>query len=60
MQKCFKHNHTLMLKQNLRRVTGETEPTEKVGKLNQWKIYVSSFLSAERSPCKNVSSIAMH
>ena len=35
---------------------GKTEPTEKFGKLNQWKICVSRFLSAERSPCKNVST----
>ena len=43
-----------MLKRNLRWVMGKTEPMEKFGKLNQWKICVPSFLSAERSPCKNV------
>ena len=32
---------------------GETEPMEKFGKLNQWKICVSSFPSAEKSPCKS-------
>ena len=37
-----------MLKRNLRRVTGKTEPTEKFRKLNRWKIYVSSFLSVDR------------
>ena len=36
-----------MLKQNLRRVTGETEPIEKFGKLNRWKICVSSFPSVD-------------
>ena len=60
MQKCFKCSHALMLKWNLGRVTGKSESIEKVGKLNQQKIHVSSFLSAERSPCKNVLSIAMH
>ena len=60
MQKCFKHSHALMLKRNLGRVMGKIEPTEKVGKLNQWKIHISSFPSAERSPCKNVLSIALH
>ena len=37
-------------------VTGKTEPTEKFGKLNRQKICVSRFPSAERSPCKNVST----
>ena len=36
-----------MLKRNFRRVTGKTEPIEKFGKLNQQKICVSSFLSAD-------------
>ena len=36
-----------MLKRNLRRVMGKTEPTEKFGKLNQWKICVSSFPSVD-------------
>ena len=36
-----------MLKQDLGRVTGKTEPTEKFEKLNQWKIHVSSFLSVD-------------
>ena len=36
-----------MLKRNLRRVTGKTEPIEKFGKLNRWKICVSSFLSVD-------------
>ena len=36
-----------MLKRNLRRVTGKTEPIEKFGKLNQRKICVSSFPSVE-------------
>ena len=36
-----------MLKQNLRRVMGKTEPIEKFGKLKQWKIHVSSFLSVD-------------
>ena len=44
MQKC---SHALMLKQNLRRVTGKTELTEKFGKLNRWKIHVSSFPSVD-------------
>ena len=60
MQKCFKHSQASMLKRNLGWVTGKTEPTEKFGKLNRWKICVSCFLSAERSPCKNVLSIAKH
>ena len=47
MQKCFKHSHALMLKQNLGRVTEKTEPTEKVGKLNRWKIHISSFPSVD-------------
>ena len=47
MPKCFNHSHTLMLKQNLRRVMGKTEPTEKFRKLNQWKIHISSFLSVD-------------
>ena len=34
-----------MLKQNLGWVTGKTEPMEKFGKLNQQKIYISSFTS---------------
>ena len=33
-----------MLKQNIR-VMGKTEPTEKFGKLNQWRIHLSSFPS---------------
>ena len=37
-----------MLKWNIRRVTGKTEPTEKFGKLNQWRIHVSSFSSVNR------------
>ena len=36
-----------MLKWNLRRVTGKTEQIEKFGKLNRWKICVSSFLSVD-------------
>ena len=36
-----------MLKQNLRWVTGKTEPMEKFRKLNRWKIHVSSFLSVD-------------
>ena len=47
MQKCFKHSLALMLKWNLTRVMGKTEPTEKVGKVNRWKIHVSSFLSVD-------------
>ena len=35
MQKCFKRSHTSMLKQNLRWVTGKTEPMDKFGKLNR-------------------------
>ena len=38
-----------MLKQKLRWVMGKTEPTEKIGKLNQCKIHVSSFLSVNRN-----------
>ena len=34
-----------MLKWNLRWVMGKTEPTEKFGKLNRWKIHVSGFPS---------------
>ena len=45
MQKCFKCSHALMLKRNLGRVTGKTEPTEKVRKLNRREIHVSSFPS---------------
>ena len=45
MQKYFKHSHTLMLKQNLGRVMGKTEPTEKVRKLNRQKIHISIFPS---------------
>ena len=45
---------------NVEWVTGKTEPTEKFGKLNQQKICVSRFPSAERSPCKNVLSVATH
>ena len=48
MQKCFKCSHAFMLKQNLGRVMGKTEPAEKFGKLNQWKIHVSSFPSVHR------------
>ena len=47
MQKCFKRSHVLMLKRNLRRVTGKTEPIEKFGKLNRRKIRVSSFPSVD-------------
>ena len=39
-QKCFKHSHTSMLKQNLGWVTGKTVPTEKFGKLN-WQNFLS-------------------
>ena len=39
-----------MLKQNFRRVMGKTEPIEKFGKLNRWKIRVSSFPSADGIP----------
>ena len=48
MQKYFKGSHALMLKRNLGRVTGKTEPTEKFGKLNQWKIHIFSFLSVDK------------
>ena len=56
MQKCFKHSHALMLKRNLGRVMGKTEPTEKVGKLNQQKIHVSSFPSVDRN---DISALAI-
>ena len=59
-QKYFKRSHALILKWNLGWVMGKTEPMEKFGKLNQWKICVSGFLSAEMSPHKNVLSVAMH
>ena len=36
-----------MLKRNLRRVTGKTEPIEKFGKLNRQKNRVSSFPSVD-------------
>ena len=36
-----------MLKQNLRWVTGKTEPMEKFRKLNGQKIHISSFLSID-------------
>ena len=49
IQKCFKHSHALMLKRNLGRVTGKTEPTEKFGKLNWWKSHISHFLSVNRN-----------
>ena len=59
-QKCFKCRHTSMLKRNLGWVTGKTEPMEKFGKLNWQKICVSCCPSAERSPRKNVLSVATH
>ena len=33
---------------------GENWTNGKFGKLNKWKICISGFLSAERSPCINV------
>ena len=47
MQKCFKRRNALMWKQNLGRMMGKAEPTEKFRKLNQWKIHVSSFPSVD-------------
>ena len=41
-----------MLKRNQKWVMGKAEPMKKFGKLNQRKISVSGFLSAERSPQK--------
>ena len=46
-QKCFKHSHASMLKQNLGWVTRKTEPMEKFGKLNWQNFCVSGFLSVE-------------
>ena len=37
-----------MLKRYLRWVMGKTEPMEKFGKLNRWKIHVSSFPIVDR------------
>ena len=45
MQKYCKCSHALMLKWNLGRVMGKTEPTERVGKPNLRKIHISSFPS---------------
>ena len=44
-------------KTNLKMGDGEKlNQWESLEKLNRWKICMSSFLSAERSPCKNVGN----
>ena len=42
-----------------RKGEGDNRTNRKFGKLNQWKICISGFLSAERSPHINVLNVEM-
>ena len=42
-----------------RKDEGDNQTNGKFGKLNQWKIHISGFLRAERSPHINVLNVEM-
>ena len=58
MHKC-PHINVLNVETEPRMGKGDNRTNGKFGKLNQWKICISGFLSTERSPHINVLNVEM-
>ena len=58
MYKCPCIN-VLNIEMEPRKGEGDNQTNGKFGKLNQWKICISGFLSAERSPHINALNVEM-